>query len=81
LFKTFEESVRDFKERYYGVRPITASGWKSIVYRGPRKDEDGHVVMGPQGVHVEEDYARFHFTRTKGISSSSPKISPIRGQT
>ncbi|MCI77978.1 hypothetical protein A2U01_0099248, partial [Trifolium medium] len=36
----FEESVRGFKERYYGVRPITASGWKSIVYRGPKKDED-----------------------------------------
>ncbi|MCI69711.1 hypothetical protein A2U01_0090974, partial [Trifolium medium] len=36
----FEESVRGFKEKYYGVRPITTNRWKSIVYRGPRKDED-----------------------------------------
>ncbi|MCI60996.1 hypothetical protein A2U01_0082252, partial [Trifolium medium] len=33
LFKMFEESVRGFKEKYYGVRPITTTGWKSIVYR------------------------------------------------
>ncbi|MCI51124.1 hypothetical protein A2U01_0072368, partial [Trifolium medium] len=47
LFKTLEESVRGFKERYYGIRPITMTAWKSIVYRGPQKDEDGNVVMGP----------------------------------
>ncbi|MCI94464.1 hypothetical protein A2U01_0115762, partial [Trifolium medium] len=57
-----------FKERYYGVRPITTAGWKSIVYRGPRKDEGGNVVMGPQA-------------GTKDTSSSNPRSSPIRGQT
>ncbi|MCI58346.1 hypothetical protein A2U01_0079601, partial [Trifolium medium] len=30
-------------------------------YRGPRKDEAGAVVVGPDGVPVEDDYARFHF--------------------
>ncbi|MCH92801.1 hypothetical protein A2U01_0013744, partial [Trifolium medium] len=39
LFKMFEEFVRGFKEKYYGVRPITTNGWKSIVYRGPKKDD------------------------------------------
>ncbi|MCI79522.1 hypothetical protein A2U01_0100793, partial [Trifolium medium] len=53
LFKTFEESVHGFKEKYYGIRPITTTGWKSIVRCGPRKDEDGNVVMGPQGVPEE----------------------------
>ncbi|MCI92345.1 hypothetical protein A2U01_0113641, partial [Trifolium medium] len=47
LFKMFEEFVCGFKGKYNGVRSITTNGWKSIVYRGPRKDEDGNVVMGP----------------------------------
>ncbi|MCI34660.1 hypothetical protein A2U01_0055880, partial [Trifolium medium] len=50
-----------FKERYYAVRQITSKGWKSIVYRGPTKDEDNNVVMGPDGKPVEEDFAQFHF--------------------
>ncbi|MCI34148.1 hypothetical protein A2U01_0055366, partial [Trifolium medium] len=61
LFKMYEESVRGFKERYYAVRQITSKGWKSIVYRGPKKDEDNNVVMGPYGKPVDEDYAQFHF--------------------
>ncbi|MCI11819.1 hypothetical protein A2U01_0032921, partial [Trifolium medium] len=31
FFKMFEECVCGFKEKYYGVRPITSKGWKSIV--------------------------------------------------
>ncbi|MCI41701.1 hypothetical protein A2U01_0062935, partial [Trifolium medium] len=69
----FEESVSGFKEKYYGVRPITTNGWKSIVYRGPRKDKDGNMVMGHQGVPVEEDYARIHFHWNKGHFLIQPK--------
>ncbi|MCI90238.1 hypothetical protein A2U01_0111529, partial [Trifolium medium] len=47
LFRIFEESVRGFKEKFYGFRPITGNGWKTIVTHGPRKDEDGNVVKGP----------------------------------
>ncbi|MCI25946.1 hypothetical protein A2U01_0047137, partial [Trifolium medium] len=54
LFKMFEESVCGFKEKYYGVRSITSKGWKSIVYRGAKKDEDGNVIMGPHGQPVED---------------------------
>ncbi|MCI10044.1 hypothetical protein A2U01_0031135, partial [Trifolium medium] len=61
LFKMFEDSIRGFKEKYYGVRPITTTGWKSIIYRGPKKDGAGQVVIGPHGAPVEEDYAKFSF--------------------
>ncbi|MCI80595.1 hypothetical protein A2U01_0101866, partial [Trifolium medium] len=57
LFRVFEESIRGFKEKLYGVRPITRNGWKTIVTHGPRKDEDGNMVKGPDGVPYEEDYA------------------------
>ncbi|MCI49101.1 hypothetical protein A2U01_0070344, partial [Trifolium medium] len=43
LFKMFEDSICGFKEKYFGVRPITANGWKSIVYRGTKKDGAGQV--------------------------------------
>ncbi|MCI33889.1 hypothetical protein A2U01_0055107, partial [Trifolium medium] len=45
----------------------------SIVYRGPKKDEDGNVIMGPQGIPVEGDYARFHFHWNKGHFLIEPK--------
>ncbi|MCI91347.1 hypothetical protein A2U01_0112641, partial [Trifolium medium] len=44
----------------------TGNGWKTIVTRGPRKDEDGNVVEGPDDVPYEEDYANFHFQWNKG---------------
>ncbi|MCI19535.1 hypothetical protein A2U01_0040692, partial [Trifolium medium] len=45
----FADSVRNFKDKFYVVRPITSIGWQNIVYRGPRKDEVGAVVVGPDG--------------------------------
>ncbi|MCI20609.1 hypothetical protein A2U01_0041771, partial [Trifolium medium] len=61
LFEMYEESVRGFKENYYLVRPITSACWKSIVYRGPKCDNNENVVVGPNGKLEEEEYARFHF--------------------
>ncbi|MCI33841.1 hypothetical protein A2U01_0055059, partial [Trifolium medium] len=61
LFKIFEESIRGFKDKFYGVRPCTGEAWKTIVTRGPRKDASGNVVMGPDGVPFEDDFAFFHF--------------------
>ncbi|MCI65529.1 hypothetical protein A2U01_0086787, partial [Trifolium medium] len=57
LFKIFEESVRGFKDKFYGVRPCSGEAWKTIVTRGPRKYGSGNVVMGPDGVPIEDDYA------------------------
>ncbi|MCI45410.1 hypothetical protein A2U01_0066649, partial [Trifolium medium] len=39
---------------------------KTLVTRGPKKDEDGNVVKGPDDVPYEEDYANFHFQWNKG---------------
>ncbi|MCH84393.1 hypothetical protein A2U01_0005225, partial [Trifolium medium] len=73
LFKMFEDSVRGFKAKYFRVRPVTVNGWKSIVYRGPKKDDGGNVVMGPQGIPVEEDYAKFSFRWNKWHFLIEPK--------
>ncbi|MCI46896.1 hypothetical protein A2U01_0068137, partial [Trifolium medium] len=43
------------------VRPCTGEAWKTIVTRDPRKDASGNVVMGPDGVPFEDDFAFFHF--------------------
>ncbi|MCH94054.1 hypothetical protein A2U01_0015009 [Trifolium medium] len=65
LFEMYEDSVRGFKEVYYGVRPITLKGWNNIVRRGHRVDEDGQVVLGSDGKPIEEDFARFTFYWSK----------------
>ncbi|PNY02863.1 hypothetical protein L195_g026183 [Trifolium pratense] len=41
FFEMYEESVRGFKEVYYGVRPITLKGWQNFVRKGNRIDENG----------------------------------------
>ncbi|MCI13352.1 hypothetical protein A2U01_0034469, partial [Trifolium medium] len=69
-----------FKEKFYGVRPITGNGWKTIVTRGPRKDEDGNVVKGLDGVPYEEDYANFHFHWNKGHYEISTEFTYKRGE-
>ncbi|MCI06482.1 hypothetical protein A2U01_0027542, partial [Trifolium medium] len=66
LFEMYEESVRGFKEKYYLVLPITSAGWRSIVTRGPKYDDNRNVVVGPNGEPEMEDYARLHFHWTQG---------------
>ncbi|MCI48298.1 hypothetical protein A2U01_0069541, partial [Trifolium medium] len=61
----YEESVRGFKEVYYGIRPTTMVGWNNIVRRGYRVDENNNVVHGPDGQPIEDDFARFPFYWTK----------------
>ncbi|GAU18715.1 hypothetical protein TSUD_80030 [Trifolium subterraneum] len=61
FFDIFEESLRGFKDKWFVVRPITFEGWKSIIVRGPKLDDEGKVVLGPDGKPVEVDCERFPF--------------------
>ncbi|GAU51227.1 hypothetical protein TSUD_136240 [Trifolium subterraneum] len=61
FFEIFEESLRGFKDKWFVVRPITSEGWKSIIVRGPKRDDEGKVVRGPDGKPVEVDCERFPF--------------------
>ncbi|PNX76062.1 hypothetical protein L195_g032007, partial [Trifolium pratense] len=61
FFELYEESVRGFKEEYYGVRPITLKGWQNFVRKGNRVDEAGREELDDQGRPIEEDFALFPF--------------------
>ncbi|GAU44847.1 hypothetical protein TSUD_112210 [Trifolium subterraneum] len=61
FFDIFEESLRGFKEKWFVVRPITSEGWKSIIVRGPKRDDEGKVVRGSDGKPVEVDCECFPF--------------------
>ncbi|GAU51451.1 hypothetical protein TSUD_413480 [Trifolium subterraneum] len=61
FFEMFEESLRGFKDMWYVVRPITSVGWKTIIIRGPKLDDDGKVVLGDDGQQIEVDCERFPF--------------------
>ncbi|MCI78083.1 hypothetical protein A2U01_0099353, partial [Trifolium medium] len=49
FFEMYEESVRCFKEVYYGFRPITLRGWQNLVRKGNHVDEDENEVLDDQG--------------------------------
>ncbi|PNY10130.1 hypothetical protein L195_g006699 [Trifolium pratense] len=61
LFDMYEESVRGFKDLYYGVRPITLKGWQNFVRRDYRVDAQGKKMLDDQGQPIEEDFAIFPF--------------------
>ncbi|GAU19533.1 hypothetical protein TSUD_303460 [Trifolium subterraneum] len=60
-FEIFEESLRGFKDKWFVVRPITFVGWKTIIVRGPKLDDEGRVEHRDDGEHIEVDCERFPF--------------------
>ena len=48
----FEESVRGFKDNWYGVFPKGEEGLRTIVSRSPKVDAGGHPVLHPNGTPV-----------------------------
>ncbi|GAU29956.1 hypothetical protein TSUD_360710 [Trifolium subterraneum] len=64
-FEIFEESLRGFKDKWYVVRPITSAGWKTILVRGPKMDDEGRVQHKDDGEPIEVDCERFPFCWTK----------------
>ncbi|GAU27622.1 hypothetical protein TSUD_270110 [Trifolium subterraneum] len=64
-FEIFEESLRGFKDKWYVVRPITSAGWKTILVRGPKVDDEGRVQHRDDGEPIEVDCERFPFCWTK----------------
>jgi hypothetical protein len=62
LFETFEESVRNFKDNFYLVCPLTERGWSSIVARAPKLSKDGTPEVEADGSPVMEDRPLFPFT-------------------
>jgi hypothetical protein len=61
LFDMFEESVRGFKDNWYGVFPKGEEGLRTIVYRTPKVDADGHPVLRPNGTPIMIERSRFPF--------------------
>ncbi|GAU34824.1 hypothetical protein TSUD_394510 [Trifolium subterraneum] len=61
LLDIFEESLRNFKDEYFVVRPMVVEGWKAILVRGPMVDDDGNVVFGDDVEPIEVDCERFPF--------------------
>jgi hypothetical protein len=55
FFDIFEESLWGFKDAWFVVRPMTSEGWKTILVRGPKIDDDGNVVLGDNGQPIEVD--------------------------
>ncbi|GAU50922.1 hypothetical protein TSUD_411190 [Trifolium subterraneum] len=60
-FEIFEESLRGFKDKWFVVRPITYVGWKTIIVRGPKLDDEGRVEHRDDGEPIEVDCERFPF--------------------
>ncbi|GAU48106.1 hypothetical protein TSUD_133260 [Trifolium subterraneum] len=60
-FEIFEESLRGFKDKWFVVRPITSVGWKTIIVRGPKLDDEGRVEHRDDGEPIEIDCERFPF--------------------
>jgi hypothetical protein len=61
LFEMFEESVRGFKDNWYGVFPKGEEGLRTIVSRSPKVDAGGHPVLHPDGTPVIVEHNRFPF--------------------
>ncbi|GAU19778.1 hypothetical protein TSUD_182130 [Trifolium subterraneum] len=65
FFDIFEESLRGFKDKWFVVRPITAEGWKTILVRGPKLDDEGRVKHRDDREPIEVDCERFPFCWSK----------------
>jgi hypothetical protein len=50
LFDMFEESVRGYKDNWYGVFPKGEEGLKTIVLRSPKVDANGHPSCVPMAL-------------------------------
>jgi hypothetical protein len=61
LFEMFEESVRGFKDNWYGICPKGEEGLRTIVSRVPKVDENGEPVLRSNGEPVMVERARFPF--------------------
>ncbi|GAU31606.1 hypothetical protein TSUD_30680 [Trifolium subterraneum] len=80
LFDIFEESLRNFKDEYFVVRPMAVEGWKAILVRGPKWDDDGNVVFGDDAEPIEVDCERFPFCwSTKHYSQEAKSFTFKRG--
>ncbi|GAU43324.1 hypothetical protein TSUD_390230 [Trifolium subterraneum] len=80
LFDIFEESLRNFKDEYFVVRPMAVGGWKAILVRGPKVDNDGNVVFGDDAEPIEVDCERFPFCwSTKYYSREAKSFTFKRG--
>jgi hypothetical protein len=61
LFEMFEESVRGYKDNWYGVFPKGEEGLRTIVSRSPKVDANGHPVLRPNGAPIIVERSRFPF--------------------
>jgi hypothetical protein len=61
LFEMFEESVRGFKDNWYGVFPRGEEGLKTIVTRIPKVDASGEPMLRANGDPVIVERGRFPF--------------------
>jgi hypothetical protein len=61
LFEMFEESVRGFKDNWFGVFPKGEEGLRTIVLRSPKVDADGNQVLRPNGSPIIVERSRFPF--------------------
>jgi hypothetical protein len=61
----FEESVRGFKDNWYGVFPKGEEGLRTIVSRSPKVDANGHPVLRPDGAPIIVERSRFPFRWVK----------------
>ncbi|GAU43250.1 hypothetical protein TSUD_133940 [Trifolium subterraneum] len=48
FFEIFEESLRGFKDEWFVVRPMTSEGWKTILVRGYKVDNEGRLEHGDE---------------------------------
>jgi hypothetical protein len=61
LFEMFEESVRGFKDNWFGVFPRGEEGLKTIVTRIPKVDASGEPMLRANGEPVIVERGRFPF--------------------
>jgi hypothetical protein len=61
LFEMFEESVRGFKDNWFGVFPKGEDGLRTIVLRSPKVDANGNQVLRPNGSPILIERSRFPF--------------------
>jgi hypothetical protein len=61
LFEMYEESVRGFKENWFGVFPKGKDGLRTIVLRSPKVDGDGNQVLLPNGSLIIVEQSCFPF--------------------
>jgi hypothetical protein len=57
----YEESVRGFKDNWFGVFPKGEEGLKTIVLRSPKVDAGGNEVLRLDGSPIIVERSRFHF--------------------